>query len=224
MSKERELLIRATTALRDIYMGYNPKDVDTNGVDDLIMELVIHLRQQGVDDEGGWEIPGLTDHISASKPDPVEKTYHLEYRTERMLEDGEVVAEDLTRNVVAKSYAKAVEILFEDHFKANRPEFRQSAFIVAVKGPENDDEDPVPRLIERGLSSDPDYYLNPVNNGAVWIDVGSIAIHLKRTTEGVFITAYPSGHEMSEPLLDRAIAYQDAFEARAEDFNEVVND
>jgi len=93
MSKERDLLIRATTALRDLHMGYKPKDVDANGVDNLIMELVIHLRQQGVDDEGGWEIPGLTDRISVSKLDPAEKTYHLKYRTERMLEDDEPVQE-----------------------------------------------------------------------------------------------------------------------------------
>jgi len=152
----------------------------------------------------------------------VAKAYRLEYRTERMLEDGNVVVEDQTRTVVAESYAKAVQILLEDHSMTNPAERRHSAFIVAVKGPENEDVDIVPSLFKKRQDDDADYYLNPAKHGSVWIEVGNIAIHLNRTMKGVFITAYPSGCEMSEPLLDQAITYRDAFEARAED--EVVND
>ncbi len=52
------LLALATTALRDLYMGYPPDQIVANsgdGLDTLLRDLVGHLRGQGHDDDGGWD-------------------------------------------------------------------------------------------------------------------------------------------------------------------------
>lgn len=53
-----ELLAIATTALRDLHMGYPPKEIAAatgQGLEVLLTDLVTHLRGQGIDDEGGWD-------------------------------------------------------------------------------------------------------------------------------------------------------------------------
>lgn len=58
MSKSTELLSAATTALRDIYMGYPETEIKApsgTGIKNLLRDLVAYLRECGVDDEGGWD-------------------------------------------------------------------------------------------------------------------------------------------------------------------------
>lgn len=58
MSKRMALLAIATTALRDIYMGYPDKEIAApsgTGMKTLLRDLVVYLRENGVDDEGGWD-------------------------------------------------------------------------------------------------------------------------------------------------------------------------
>lgn len=57
MSKCMELLAIATTAIRDLHKGYPEKEIAApsgTGVEALLRELVTYLRENGVDDEGGW--------------------------------------------------------------------------------------------------------------------------------------------------------------------------
>lgn len=48
----------ATTGLRDLYMGYRPRDIvaldGSSGLDNLVRGLVTELRGRGIDDDGGW--------------------------------------------------------------------------------------------------------------------------------------------------------------------------
>ena len=57
-----ELLAIATTALRDVEMGYQPREVYTGDLDTdepglagALRGLVRELRGRGIDDEGGWD-------------------------------------------------------------------------------------------------------------------------------------------------------------------------
>lgn len=56
------LLALATTALRDLSMGYPADEIgagDSVGLDALLAELVPYLRARGIDDEGGWDCPAV---------------------------------------------------------------------------------------------------------------------------------------------------------------------
>lgn len=84
--RERELLCCATTAVRDLDAGYQSKDIAApfggQGLDSLMIECVTHLRSQGENDDGAWDIeatrniPVRTARGTASveggdeKPDP----------------------------------------------------------------------------------------------------------------------------------------------------------
>lgn len=64
MSKHMELLAIATTAIRDIYMGYPDKEIAAPsgmGIKNLLRDLVSYLRENGVDDEGGWDCDATED-------------------------------------------------------------------------------------------------------------------------------------------------------------------
>lgn len=53
-----ELLALCATALRDLGMGYQHKEITANsgqGLDVLLADVVAHLRGLGIDDEGGWD-------------------------------------------------------------------------------------------------------------------------------------------------------------------------
>lgn len=69
MSKCMELLAFATTALRDIHTGYPDKEIvapSGMGLKTLLCDLVGYLRENGVDDEGGWECDA-TEGIEAKR-------------------------------------------------------------------------------------------------------------------------------------------------------------
>lgn len=75
MSKRMELLAFATTALRDIHMGYPDKEIvapSGMGLKTLLRDLVSYLRENGVDDEGGWDCDATegieAKHLSAFEP------------------------------------------------------------------------------------------------------------------------------------------------------------
>ncbi len=58
MSKCMELLTVATTAIRDHYVGFPDDEIvapSGNGIKTLLSDLVSYLRENGVDDEGGWD-------------------------------------------------------------------------------------------------------------------------------------------------------------------------
>ncbi|MCG7871036.1 MAG: hypothetical protein JAZ11_02910 [Candidatus Thiodiazotropha lotti] len=59
MSNQTEvLLVLATAALRDLYVGFPNDEIAASngtGLDLLLQELVGHLRGLGIDDEGGWD-------------------------------------------------------------------------------------------------------------------------------------------------------------------------
>jgi len=58
MDKEQDLLAIATTAIRDLYMGYPEEEIvaaSGTGLKTLLKDLVSHLRESGVDDQGGWD-------------------------------------------------------------------------------------------------------------------------------------------------------------------------
>jgi hypothetical protein len=61
------LLATATTALRDLYMGYAPGDIaghtGVDGLGGLMRELVTTLRARGIDDEGAWDCD-LTEELA----------------------------------------------------------------------------------------------------------------------------------------------------------------
>lgn len=64
MSRERELLHLATTALRDLYVGFPPREIAATqgeGLDLLLKELVGYLRGSGLDDEGGLDCNATKD-------------------------------------------------------------------------------------------------------------------------------------------------------------------
>jgi hypothetical protein len=66
---DRELLVLATTALRDLYVGYPHKEIAASGgqgLEKLLRELVSHLRSHGVNDEGGWDCD-VTDDIPVAQ-------------------------------------------------------------------------------------------------------------------------------------------------------------
>jgi hypothetical protein len=53
-----ELLAVATTAIRDLYMGYPQGEIAAPsgmGIKPLLRDLVTHLRENGIDDEGSWD-------------------------------------------------------------------------------------------------------------------------------------------------------------------------
>lgn len=53
-----ELLALCATALRDLNMGYQHREIAANsghGLDVLLADAVAHLRGLGIDDEGGWD-------------------------------------------------------------------------------------------------------------------------------------------------------------------------
>jgi hypothetical protein len=53
-----ELLAVATTAIRDLYMGYPQGEIAAPsgmGMKTLLRDLVTHLRENGIDDEGSWD-------------------------------------------------------------------------------------------------------------------------------------------------------------------------
>lgn len=64
-----KLLTLATTALRDLTMGYAEEDIASmngEGLSDLLVELVTFLHEQGIDDDGGWDCLAtshLYDHL-----------------------------------------------------------------------------------------------------------------------------------------------------------------
>lgn len=69
MSKCMELLAFATTALRNIHMGYPDKEImapSGMGLKTLLCDLVGYLRENRVDDEGGWECDA-TEGIEAKR-------------------------------------------------------------------------------------------------------------------------------------------------------------
>lgn len=109
--------------------------------------------------------------------------------------------------IEAASYDEAAKKVLEN--VADKP----GHYVTAMLAPERS-ADTIPSLIP--MSEEGDWVLNPVNNGAAWIEVGNISIHIKRTLAGTVITAYPVGSEMSAPLMNQAISYQEAFEAQQE--------
>jgi hypothetical protein len=68
------LLATATTALRDLYMGYSPRDIaghtGVDGLGGLLHELVTTLRARGIDDEGAWDCD-LTEVNPEDEDEPV---------------------------------------------------------------------------------------------------------------------------------------------------------
>lgn len=66
-------LATVTTALRDLYMGYDPASIvplsgGAGGLDKLLQELVAELRGRGIDDEGGWDCSATSDIPVAARP------------------------------------------------------------------------------------------------------------------------------------------------------------
>lgn len=57
-TNNQEMLMLATTALRDLYAGYPEGEIaarEGSGLRALVRELVEHQRGQGIDDEKGWD-------------------------------------------------------------------------------------------------------------------------------------------------------------------------
>lgn len=87
-----QLLALATTALRDLHMGYPPKEIaalNGQGLAELLKDCVTFLRGQGIYDEGGWDC-AETEHIQVTHPsagDPRAMTL------KRMKDEGLTLAE-----------------------------------------------------------------------------------------------------------------------------------
>ncbi|WP_018234263.1 hypothetical protein [Thioalkalivibrio thiocyanodenitrificans] len=59
-----DMLAIATTAIRDQYMGFPDAEIVANtgmGMKTLLRDLVQFLRENGVDDEGGWDCDATED-------------------------------------------------------------------------------------------------------------------------------------------------------------------
>jgi hypothetical protein len=69
MSKCMELLAVAATAIRDQYMGFPDDEIvapSGMGIKTLLRDLVTYLRENGVDDEGGWD-SDITEGIAVRR-------------------------------------------------------------------------------------------------------------------------------------------------------------
>jgi hypothetical protein len=67
-----ELLAVATTAIRDQYMGFPDDEIvapSGMGIRTLLRDLVTYLRENGVDDEGGWDCDATEDIAVKETPD-----------------------------------------------------------------------------------------------------------------------------------------------------------
>jgi hypothetical protein len=85
-----ELLAVATTAIRDQYMGFPDDEIvapSGMGMKTLLRDLVTYLRENGIDDEGGWDCDA-TEGIEVRKT-PTFEPFTLVVRARAISEFGE---------------------------------------------------------------------------------------------------------------------------------------
>lgn len=85
-----ELLALAATALRDLHQGYPEDELaghSGKGLAHLLPDIVTHLREHGINDEGGWDCD-LTDGIPVVKAADVSAGENLEGLPYRNFEIG----------------------------------------------------------------------------------------------------------------------------------------
>lgn len=117
-----------------------------------------------------------------------------EYSIEHEVLTGNGKLETRLLNFQAENYSFALEQLF-DHYSD------LSEKVIRAKVPEEED---TPCFFQRG---DSDLILSPVENSSIWVEVGTIAIHIVREDLGVSIYAYPYADVNGDAIAENYAYY-----------------